>query len=335
MTHPRINLLRGPTPMYRLARLSEHLGLDLFIKRDDLAGTTLGGNKVRQLEYYLGAALAERADTILITGAVQSNFVRTAAACANSLGLRTIVQLENRVPGQDDAYQSSGNVLLSRMYRAEIITYPEGEDEDGADAALRARAEEERQKGYRPYVIPLATGNPPLGALGYVRAAQEIATQEHAGFDAVIVGTGSGLTHAGLLAGFDEAGAGTRVIGSCVRRSARRQHDRITGVLEATALLRDQPAVPAERIEVWDGALAPGYGMIGSKAAQAIRLMAQHEGLVLDPVYTAKAFAAIPGLLEEGRLKQGNRVLFVHTGGLAALFAYQAEILRVVSDGEA
>lgn len=323
---PRINLIAAPTPIEPLANLSKHLGIELWVKRDDLAGTTLGGNKSRQLEFYLGAAVAAQADTILITGAVQSNFVRTAAACAARCGMRTIVQLENRVPGQDDLYHQSGNVLLNHLLGAEVMAYPEGEDEAGADAALRARAEAERRAGHRPYVIPLALGNPPLGALGYVEAAKEIAAQD-AGFDTIVVASGSGLTHAGLIAGFDQLGLPVQIIGSCVRRDARAQRERLTQVDAALGeLMGISAAFALDKVHLWDGALAPGYGQVGDRARAAMSLMGQYEGLLLDPVYTAKTFAAIPALVETGEIPQGARVLFVHTGGLASLFAYQTKL---------
>ena len=330
MQNPRAELVVDATPIERLTHLSDQLGVELLVKRDDLAGTTFGGNKSRQLEFYLGAAIAANADTILITGAVQSNFVRTAAASAAKLGLRTIVQLEARVPGQDAQYNASGNVLLNRLLGAEIIYYLEGEDEAGADASLRARAEMERQNGRRPYVIPLALGNPPLGALGYVEAAKEIHSQT-AEFDFVIVASGSGLTHAGLLAGLHHLEHPARVIGSCVRRNALVQRERIGTVLtDLEPLLETDTTVPTGKIEVWDGALAPGYGQIGQAALDAMKTMAQAEGLMLDPVYTAKVFAAIPALVKSGEIPKGSRVLFVHTGGLASLFAYQTDLDRLL-----
>ena len=148
--YPRAKLVMSVTPIERLTQLSDQLGIELMVKRDDLAGTTFGGNKSRQLEFYLGAAIAANADTILITGAVQSNFVRTAAASAAKYGLRTIVQLEARVPNQGAVYNTSGNVFLNQLLGVEIVYFPEGENEAAADASLRARAEEERQKGHRP-----------------------------------------------------------------------------------------------------------------------------------------------------------------------------------------
>lgn len=331
-THPRAPLVPLQTPLEPMTRLSEQMGIDLWVKRDDLAGTTFGGNKSRQLEYYLGAACAQGCDTVLITGAIQSNFVRTAAASAAKLGLRTIVQLEARVPDRDALYDTSGNVLLNQLLGAEIIYYPKGEDEAGADSALRARAEEERAKGRRPFVIPLAMGNPPLGALGYVRAAQEIMAQK-SDFDVVVVGSGSGLTHAGLLTGLVEAGFTGRVIGSCVRRDASQQRERIRTVLDGVqALTGANESVPDDLIQVWDGALAPGYGQIGPAALAAMTSVAQQEGLVLDPVYTAKVFAAIPALVSSGEIQKGSKVLFVHTGGLASLFAYQTEIAHLLKN---
>ena len=331
MQHPKINLLAGPTPMESLRQLSDHLDIDLWVKRDDMAGTTFGGNKSRQLEFYLGAAVAENADTILITGAIQSNFVRTAAASAARLGMRTIVQLEARVPGRDALYETSGNVLLNELMGVEIMHYPEGEDEAGADAALQARANAERAKGRRPYVIPLALGNPPLGALGYVQAVPEIMAQ-HRDFDQIVVASGSGLTHAGLLKGLNDRGYAGQVIGSCVRRDAIQQRARMRQVLDALQILMGEgKAVSDAKIKLWDGALAPGYGQIGPEALTAIKIVAMQEGLVLDPVYTSKVFAAVLAGVASGEISKGSKVLFVHTGGLPSLFAYQNDLNELLS----
>ncbi len=325
-TRHRIQLVVGETPVYQLRNLSNDLGVDLFIKRDDLAGAPFGGNKARQLEYYLGAALAHRADTILITGAVQSNFVRTAAAAACSLGMKPIVQLEDRVPGMSGAYHASGNVLLLRVFGAEITRFPEGENEEGADAALRLRAERLRDEGFRPYVIPLSADNPPVGALGYVRAAREIVTQA-SDFDFVVVPSGSGLTHAGILAGLRDAGSRAQVIGSCVRRPRSRQRERLKVVLNGLArLIGDAPLTAELPVVLWDGALAPGYGRVGAAVVDSMKMLARREGILLDPVYSAKAFAAVPELISAGTIPSGSRVLFVHTGGLAATFGYREDL---------
>lgn len=320
---PRANLLTGPTPLERLNRLSDHFEIDLWIKRDDLAGLGGGGNKIRQLEYYFGAALAEEADTILITGAVQSNYVRSAAAAAAKLGLKAILQLEDRVSGMDEKYQTSGNVFLGQLLGAEHMYYPKGEDEVGADLALHARADKLRAEGRKPYVIPLGLENKPLGALGYLNAAHEI-LEQGPNFDAIVVASGSGATHGGLLTGLRSLGSTAPVYGICVRRNSIEQSARLKIVTQKiSTLLGQSETVAASSILTWDGALAPGYGLPGSKTREAISLMAQSEGLFLDPVYTGKSFAGLIDLLKERQIESGMRVLFVHTGGQPALFAYQ------------
>ncbi len=327
--HPREKIVEGPTPLYRLDRLSSELGIKLSIKRDDLAGPSLGGNKSRQLEYFFGAARAVGADTILITGAVQSNFTRLAAAVARAKGMHPIVQLEDRVKGQGETYHTSGNVLLSKLLGAEIMIYPEGEDEACADAALHARAEALRVEGRAPYVIPLAEGHPPLGALGYVDAAEEILGQA-GDFDVIVVASGSGSTHAGLLAGLRGNGSQARVIGGCVRRPAAQQAARIARVTRRLETLYFGAAGVTEAdIVTDDSAFAPGYGCLGPLARRAIHLMSDREGLMLDPVYTAKSFGTLLSCVERGEIPQRARVCFVHTGGLAALFGYGQAILDV------
>lgn len=322
----RANLLTGPTPIEPLNRLSDKLGIDLWIKRDDLTGLGMGGNKIRQLEFYFGAALAQGADTILITGAVQSNYVRSAAAVAAKLGLKAIIQLENRVPNTSAIYASSGNVLLGQILGAEYMFYPEGEDEEGADKALKARAEELILEGRKPYVIPLGLNNKPLGALGYVCAVQEILDQGPS-FDAIVVASGSGQTHGGLLTGLRAFGSDIPVYGVCVRRDAIQQTARLEKLTASLSnMLGQSEIVSSEDIITYDGALAPGYGQLSKDVRGAISLMAQNEGLFLDPVYTGKTFAGVLGLIKEGIISKGMRVLFIHTGGQPALFAYQEEL---------
>ncbi|KIC20296.1 D-cysteine desulfhydrase family protein [Leisingera sp. ANG-Vp] len=323
---PRAALLSQPTPLERLDRLSEELDIDLWIKRDDLTGLSFGGNKTRQLEFYIGAARAAQADTILITGAVQSNFARTAAAAAAKYGMQAVLQREERVPGMDLLYHSNGNVFLSDILGAEAMSYPEGEDEAGADAALEARAEELRAAGRRPYIIPLGLGHAPLGALGYVQGGAELASQI-GGFDAAVVPSGSGATHGGFLTGVRLAGITEPVFGICVRRGAQAQKTRLEQVTAELAGLMDiQRPFASDDILTWDGALAPGYGRAGPGTRGALQRMASAEGILLDPVYSAKTFAGLLGLLEEGAIRKGQKVLLLHTGGLPALFAYQNEL---------
>ena len=194
---PRVTLAHLPTPIEPMENLAAELGRGggLYVKRDDCTGLAFGGNKVRQLEFYLGEARAEGADTVLITGAVQSNFVRSAAAAAAKLGMECHAQLEERVPGKDGAYRMSGNVLLDRMLGATIYSYAQGEDEEGADRRLHEIADALKERGRRPYIVPLAPGHKPLGALGYVDAAREILGQLAAQplrMDEIVVASGSG-----------------------------------------------------------------------------------------------------------------------------------------------
>jgi D-cysteine desulfhydrase family pyridoxal phosphate-dependent enzyme len=324
--HPRAPLLSGPTPIEHLARLSRTLGVEVFVKRDDLIGLGFGGNKIRQLEFYFGAALAQGADTVLITGAVQSNYVRAAAAVAAKLGLQSVLQLEERVADMGRTYYASGNVLLDDLLGARRLSFPEGENEQGADQALRDEAERLRQAGRRPYVIPLALDNPPLGALGYMLAAREI-VEQRVDFDCAVVASGSALTHTGLLCGLRALGNRAPVHGACVRRAAGAQRDRVTTVAAKLAtLLGSGPLLGNDDVLTWDMALAPGYGRIGPLAREAIELMAQLEGLFVDPVYTAKSLAVLIALARDGTIPKGASVMFVHTGGLPALFAYEPEL---------
>lgn len=325
---PRAALGHLPTPLEALPNVSADIGRRLFVKRDDCSGLALGGNKVRQLEFYLGEALAQRADTVLITGAVQSNFVRLAAAAACKLGLACEVQLEERVPGKGEIYRRSGNVLLDRLLGARIHSYPEGEDEVGADRRINEIAEALRAEGRRPYVIPLAPGHPPLGALGYVAAARELLAQsEDAGldFDEIVVASGSGHTHAGLLFGLRALGCGLPVTGNCVRRGAEVQHPRIVSRCQEIADLIEAPNPVAEvDVRLDDQDLAPGYGRLNPAVLEAVALAARREALLLDPVYTGRTFATV--LRRAAALPEGARLLFIHTGGTPALFAYQEDL---------
>ncbi|MEO1695412.1 MAG: D-cysteine desulfhydrase family protein [Pseudomonadota bacterium] len=328
--HPRITLQPTATPLEPLPRLGAALGLTLAIKRDDLTLMPFGGNKVRQLEYYFGAAQAERADTVLVTGAVQSNFVRATAAVAAKLGLDAVLQLEERVADVSDTYRASGNVLLDHLMGAHLLSYPVGEDETGADHAIRAEAERLRASGKRPYVIPLSADAPPRGALGYVRAAIELAAdiaRADMSVDHIVVPSGSGATHAGLLFGLRALGITTPVHGACVRRARTPQHARITGLLSALATLLGVAApTTIDDVRTHDPALAPGYGQLNDATCDAIAQMARLEGQFVDPVYSAKTLATAIALTANGTIAPGSTVLLIHTGGLPGLFAYAPDL---------
>lgn len=326
---PRAHLLNFCTPLEPMPNLTAHCGgARLFVKRDDCTGLAFGGNKVRQLEFYFGEALVQGADTILITSAVQSNYVRLAAAAARKLGMDIHIQLEERVDKDDSPYRNSGNVLLDRMLGATLYSYPEGEDETGADKNLGEIATDLRGKGRTPYVIPLAPGHPPLGALGYVVAAKEILNQmaeRNLSIDRIFVASGSGATHSGLLFGLRALGSAIPVTGVCVRRKASLQVDRIRQTCDGIArLLQVDNCVDDDDICLTDAFLAPGYGKINDPTAEAIILGAQKEGLILDPVYSGKSMA---GTIDGARsAKEQSAYLYVHTGGTPAVFAYQFDI---------
>lgn len=325
---PRVSVTHSPTPLEPLSNLSADLGASIFVKRDDCTGFAFGGNKVRQLEFYIGAAIDEGADTVLITGAIQSNFVRTAAAMARRFGMECHIQLEERVDGAGDLYRTNGNVLLDRLLGATIHTFPVGEDESGADESIYRIADGLRDEGRKPYVITLGTDHPPLGALGYVDAALELTGQIEGEppFDEIIVGSGSASTHSGLLYGLRAIGNNTPVIGICVRRATSLQKPRVEGrVGDLDALLGTSGTVSNDDVRVFDGSLAPGYGKLNDITRRAISAAAQQEGMFLDPTYTGKVMGGLMMLIESGALS-GKRVLFWHTGGQPGLFAYADQL---------
>lgn len=312
-----------PTPLERADHLSADLGIDLWLKRDDVTGLGMGGNKVRQLAFYVGEAMAEGADALLITGAVQSNFMRTAAAAGAKLGLSVHLQLEERVPSNDPLYKTGGNVFLDDLLGAERRSYPVGEDEAGADRALQAWADELREKGKKPYTIPLGPGHRPLGALGYCMAAAEYLAQCQER-TVHVVASGSGATHGGLLFGLRALGCQDPVLGLCVRRSAGEQIPRMFDrCREIGELLGMENPVHEDDIALFDDSLAPGYGQMSKPLIEAIQMMARREGVVLDPVYTGKVFAGVLALRRRHIIPDSERVVFWHTGGGPGLFAYQ------------
>ena len=335
---PRIRLGHIPTPLDAAPNLGAALGIELWIKRDDCTGLAFGGNKVRQLEFYLGEARASGADTVLITGAVQSNFVRLAAAGARQLGMDIHIQLEERVDDADDLYRASGNVLLDRLLGATLHSFPVGEDETAADAGLERLARSLANAGRRPYVIHLGVDHPPIGGLGYVLAASEVMEQARArgfGFDAVVCASGSALTHAGTLVGMRAIGEAMPVHGICVRRDISRQRPRVAKrAAELAEMIGRADIVLDERaIDVSDEVHPPGYGKLNDAIREAISMAARLEALILDPVYTGKAMAGLIAHVRSGCIRAGSRALFLHTGGLPAIFAYGAKLDEWLSSG--
>lgn len=335
---PRVKLVPARTPIEEMPNLARVLGRrsGLYVKRDDLTGLAFGGNKTRQLEFYMGAAIAQSADTVLITGAVQSNFVRIAAAAARKCGMDCHIQLEQRVSKNDPDYTQSGNVLIDRILGAKIHSFPHGEDEEGADRRLQEIAASLEAEGRKPYIIHLAPGHPPLGALGYVDAAREILAQSRSTgleIDEIVVASGSGHTHAGLLFGLRAIGSHIPVTGICVRRDADTQKSRLIARCRQIAeLLESDLSVVDEDVVLSDRHLAPGYGRMSEVVSDALLLAAECEGLIVDPVYTAKAMA---GFLDAARAADEDaNVLLIHTGGTPAVFGYQRD-LTALADARA
>lgn len=323
--HPRFRLFDAPTPLEPLPHLSAALGgPEIWAKRDDAIPLAMGGNKVRKLEFILADALAQGADTLVTCGAVQSNHARLTAAAARRASLACDLVLVERVARQDDDYLLSGNRLLLDLLGA--TPHPFGAEADAdLDGAMAEVAGRVRARGGRPYIVPEGGGSP-VGGLGYAAAALELITQCHArdlGFDHVVVGSGSGGTHAGLLAGLRALGVPVPVTGICVRRDAAAQRDRIAALVPRISALLGHPPPAASAVRTDDAALGPGYGTLTEAVRAAIRLAAETEGLLLDPVYTGRTLAGLIAMLQRGELRRGQRVLFVHTGGAPALFAYR------------
>lgn len=324
--YPRVRLSHLPTPIEPLERLSAHLGGPrLYIKRDDCTGLAMGGNKARKLEFLVGEALKQNADLLVTQGAVQSNHVRQTAAAACRFGLKSHALLERRVPNVATAYEVTGNVLLDKMLGATLEFRPPGLD---MNAEAQAVTERLRAEGHRPYFIP-GGGSNTIGALGYAACAQEILQQckEYGTtFQWLVTPTGSTGTHAGLIAGLHTLGSELPVMGISVRQNKERQTSAVHALAQATATLLEAKPIPPSRTLVDDAYVGEGYGIPSTSTLEAIALTARTEGILLDPVYTGKGMAGLIGLVRQGFFKPDDKVLFLHTGGSTALFAYEDSV---------
>lgn len=317
---PRLPLIDHPTALQKLPRLSRHLGRDLWIKRDDLTPLALGGNKARKLEFLAADALARGADVLVTAGAIQSNHVRQTAAVAAQLGLGCVALLENPIGTDDASYLSNGNRLLLDLFGVQIRFV---DNLDDAQQQLETTCERLRAEGRKPYLVPIGGSNA-LGALGYVRAGLELAGQIAAcgeDFAAVVLASGSAGTHAGLALALETVRPGSRIVGVTVSRLQHEQRPKVQNLLNDTAHLLGMPP-PQMHIELWDGYFAPRYGEPNDAGLEAIGLMARLEGVLLDPVYTGKAFAGLLDGVATGAFDGSGPLLFLHTGGAPALFAY-------------
>jgi D-cysteine desulfhydrase len=321
----RVELALTPTPVLRLDRLSRQLGVEIHVKRDDLTGLLESGNKVRKLEFLVGEALQQGADTLITGGPADSNGCRAVAAVAARLGLRGILAIRGARPAVPD-----GNLLLSRLLGAELRYDAIAEPADAA-AALEVIAAEVRAEGGRPYVIPEG-GAGALGALGHVECALELAEQIHHGaprFDAVVVAVGSGGSHAGLVMGKQLAGLPGEIVGVPVEGPGEPARARIAATV-GEAVRRFGLAIEVPKtIHLLDRSES------GDASLDVIVQVAREEGLLLDPRFTGPAFHALVGTLARDPRALGQRVCFVHTGGLFSLFPMRDRLGRALDEGTA
>ncbi|MGB4271684.1 MAG: 1-aminocyclopropane-1-carboxylate deaminase [Propionicimonas sp.] len=328
---PRYPLTFGPSPVHHLARLSRHLGgAQVWAKREDVnSGLAFGGNKVRKLEYIVPDVLASGADTLVSIGGYQSNHTRQVAAVAAHLGLKCRLVQEHWVPWEDPVNDQVGNILLSRMMGADARLDPAGFDIGIRDSWKDALAEVEAGGG-RPYAIPAGASEHPLGGLGFANWAFEVATQEQqlgVRFDTIIVCTVTGSTHAGMIAGFaaleELTGVRRRVLGIDASATLQQTRDQVGRIARHTAALielgRD---LRDDEITVLDGWAGDTYGIPVESTMEAIRLGAQLEAMITDPVYEGKSLAGLIDLVTSGEIAADSHVLYAHLGGQPAINAY-------------
>jgi len=332
---PRLDLARTPTPLEFLTQTSREMGVEIYIKRDDLTGMELSGNKIRKLEFIMADALASGADTILTCGGAQSNHARATAIAAAKLGLDCRLILRTADPSAPPAL--TGNILLDCMSGAQIVWITPEEYRNREDIFKREEALL-RQQGRTPYSIPEGASNA-LGAWGYIRAMEELARdiaelpEGSARRTTIIVATGSGGTTAGLI-------LGTRLLGLNTRIAAVNVCDDRDYFLEAIGTICETAIVTygldisfkRERdIDIVDGYVGRGYALSRPEELSMIVDVARREGLFLDPVYTGKAFYGMVQELKRDPRCFGDRIIFIHTGGLFGLFPQASEMIPLIS----
>lgn len=323
---PRLGLADLPTPLEPMKRLTAHLGGPrLWVKREDATGLGFGGNKLRKLDYVLHEALAKGADTIVSGGVVQSNSQRQVAAVAAKLGLTChLAVYHGRLEAPTAEYKTSGNAYLNRLFGAQLHDVPWTGDRN---TAIRTLVSDLEANGCKPYFVPYGVSNP-LGAVGYASTIAEIEVQAaRAGFtpSAIVHCTGSAGTQAGLVVGATIAMPNTRIVGIDIdAEPARVRADVVKFAREAADLL--EAPFDEATVEVVAGHAGPAYGVPHESTIEAIRLAGRLEALVLDPVYSGKGLAGLIALIRQGRWRKDEDVIFLHTGGAPALFAYQSAL---------
>ena len=325
----RYPLLFGPSPVHPLERLSTHLGgARIWAKRDDCnSGLAFGGNKVRKLEYLVADAMAQKCDTLVSIGGVQSNHTRQVAAVAARVGMKCVLIQESWVEWPDSVYDRVGNILLSRILGADVRLVPAKFGIGFKESWERAIAEIEASGG-RPYAIPAGASDHRLGGLGFAQWTQEVAQQEcEVGtfFDAIVVCSVTGSTQAGMVAGFAAQNRPRRVLGIDASAKPKETLEQVTRIARQTAKL-----IGVDR-DLQDGEIrlderyhAGTYGIPGERTLEAIRLVARLEGMLTDPVYEGKSMAGLIDLVSRGEIDRRSTVLYAHLGGQPALNAYSA-----------
>jgi len=326
---PRIELALAPTPLLKLERLSAEVGVEIWVKRDDLTGLLETGNKIRKLEFLVGEALAQNADTLITCGTLQSNCCRCVAAVAARLGMRAVLALTGTPPEEYD-----GNLLLDRMLGAEV-QYCTPAEWAKIDEVLHDIAARERARGRVPYVIP-ESGATVVGALGYLACGQELAEQVRHGapdFDTVFITAFSGGSQAGLLMAKQLAGLRADIVSVPIAWTAPRVREYVVDVIDRARRRYGLPVDPPREVRVLDGYQGAGRAEIRREELEMVLRVARLEGLMLDPVYTAKAFGGVLDTLKRDPKAFGRRVCFIHTGGVFSVFPYRSALSRL-SDGD-
>ena len=320
---PRVSLGHFPTPLEPMDRLSEILGGPrLWVKRDDCTGLSSGGNKTRKLEFLMADALEKGANTIITQGATQSNHARQTAAAAAKLGMACHILLEDRTGSNDLNYILNGNVLLDRLHGASVSKRPGGAD---MNAEMDNCAAEMKKDGKSPYIIP-GGGSNPIGALGYVNCARELSEQAaNAGLkiDALVHAIGSSGTQAGLVAGLAALDSNIHLLGIGVRAPQDKQEGMVHDLAVRTAeFMGTGTQIVRNTVRANCDYVGPGYGLPTEGMIDALKLLARTEGLLFDPVYSGKGLDGLIDQIRKGYFDGMDNVVFLHTGGSAALFGY-------------
>lgn len=326
---PRVRLLWGRTPIVRAENLSREMGVELYIKRDDLTGLALGGNKTRKLEFIMGEALAKKCDTVITAGAVHSNHALQTAAAAKKLELDAVLVLRGRE-------ENKGNLLMDKLLEADVRIYDVPTSGE-LKVQMREIAEELTHRGKNPIIIPVGGSNP-TGVLGYLNAAIEIVEQFEEmkmDFDYVVSPTSSGGTQTGILLGFKLLKPEVRALGIGVGDPRKELLEDVAALIKDTAkvLEVDENIISMEELKekTIDGYGFGGYGTIVKEVIDLIRYVGRKEGFYMDPVYTGKGFYGLLDMINKREIPRGSRVLYVHTGGLGGLFQYEEIISKMLT----